>query len=212
MKKIKFLLLVMFGLLVLVGCEDGAKLRITNRTNHNLYGEIGGNDFTIVGKAVFETDVDTDRKVPFFASGRTKKTLKLGGETFRIYDSYNEIYVEQTQIVLTPGETYTVFCSANSASVKVINLSDERLTDLRWRRISQFIISEWFTFSFDPPLEDGDYSFYHLGPQTEQNRFFYNFQLITESGETYTYGNDTAGVELTMDEQYLIEFVGIEAD
>lgn len=212
MKKMKFLLLVMFGLLVLAGCEDGAKLRITNKTNHNLYGEIDDAEFTIAGKGVFQTNVDTDRKVPFFSDGRTKKTLKLGGETFRIYDSFNEVYVEQTRIVLTPGKTYTVFCSANSASVKVINLSDEKITELKWRRITQFTISEWFTVSFDPPLENEDYSFYHLAPQTEQNRFFYNFELKTESGETYTYGNDATGFALGLDEQHLIEFTGNEAD
>ena len=206
MKTMKFLLLIIFAVLILTGCEDGAAIRITNQTNHNLYGSIDGIDFTIAGKEVYEVDVDTDRKVPFFADGRTKKMLTLRGETFRIFDEYNKIYYDQTEIIFTPGHTYKVYCSPNSASVKIINHSNQRITKLKYRKVTQFTNGELFLVTFDPPIEPGDFAYHNIAFQTNENRFYYTFVVETENGNSYDFGGNVEESYLSIDEQYLIEF------
>lgn len=207
MKKTKVILLLIMGLLLFVGCEEGARVKVINQTKHNVYAEIDGKAFTVSGNSSYEVDVETKEKKFLFADGITKKTLKIEGETFRIWDDYEEVYNNQTSIKVTPGKTYNVYCTANSASVKVINNSAKKVTKLHYRKNSQFATGTWFTIIYDPPLEYEEFGYYHLTPQTEQNRFFYNFKVETESGEVTLIGDEFQGIELLKDEQFLIEIV-----
>ncbi len=205
MKGIKFILVIIVGLLLLVACEDGATIKITNQTNHNVYAEIDGIEVVIEGQESKSVSLETDERVIFFSDGKTKKTLKIEGETYRIWDAYNEIFPTETEIKVTPGKTYRVFCSPTDASVKVINNSEYPITSLRYRVNKQFVTSEWFYITYDPPLVSGDFAYYHLAPQTEQNRIYYNFMVESEGEIIYSIGDEFQGVELLMDQQHLIE-------
>lgn len=205
MKMIKFMLLLVLGLIVLVGCEDGASIKIINQTNYNVYANVEGDSITVAGNSSYKVNVDTDEKVFLFDDGVTKKTLKIEGETFRMWDYYDERPYTETDIKLTPGKTYNVYCNANSASVKVINNSTKKIKYLKYQTHTQFSSGELFFTTYDPPLELGQFGYEHLAPQTEENRFFYSFQVETEDGTVYSFGNEFQGTELFMGEQYLIE-------
>jgi len=204
MKEIRFVLLMIVSLALMVGCEDGAAVKVVNQTSYNVYGEIDGEEFTVAGNSNHTVDVDTDEKVFLIDDGVTKKTIKLEGETFRIWDYYEETPHNETEIKVTPGKTYKVYCKPNSASVKVVNNSDYAITKLRYRKNTQFSTGLWFMVTYDPPLESGEFAYYHLLPQTEENRFFYNFEVIAGDELVYEIGNEFEGVMLFMDDQHLI--------
>ena len=204
MNRMKFILLIIVGLILLVGCEEGASIKIINRTNYNVYAEVDGEEFTVTGNSSYKVNVDTDEKIFLIDDGVTYKNLQLVGETFLIWDNYDNMIYNQTDVKVTPGKTYNVYCTPNKASVKVINNSDHKITELKYRINKQFSTSEWFVISYDPPLERGDFAYYHLLYQTEENRFFYNFTVEADGEVIYSIGDQFQGVELSLDEQHLI--------
>ncbi len=204
MYKIKILLVILVALIGLIACEDGASIKVHNQTSHNVYGEVDGIEFTVAGATTKKINVDTNRKVFLFEDGKTSKTLSLVGETYRIWDEFYGVPQSETDIKLYPGKSYDVFCSPNSASVKVINNSEYSIYKLNYRKNELFSPGQWFNITYDPPLEKGDFAYYHLAPQTEENRFFYNFSVENQDEVIYSIGNEFDGVELFMDEQHLI--------
>ncbi len=203
MNRIK-LIFVIVGLLGLIACEDGASIKINNQTNHNVYAIIEGNELTVAGGQSQKVGVDTHRKVFLFDDGKTNKTIQIVGETFRIWDDYEETYLSETDLKVYPGKTYNVYCSPNSASVKVVNNSESPIETLNYRKNKLYNPGDWFNVTFEPPLEKGDFAYYHLVPQTQENRFFYNFSLVSNNETIYSIGNEFDGVELFMDQQHLI--------
>ncbi len=208
MNKIKFILLIVVGLILLVGCEEGASIKIINETNYNVYAEIDGDNYTVSGDSSTKINVDTKEKVFLFDDGVTKKTLKIEGETFRIWDDYEGLPLEETEVKVTPGKTYNIYCSANSASVKVVNNSTRDISKLSYRMRTQFSSSELFSITFDPPLTTGEFAYEHIIPQTEENRFYYNFEVESDGELIYSIGDQFQGVELFMGQQHLIEIGG----
>ena len=205
MKGIIFILMVLVGFLLITGCEEGATIKIYNQTSHNLYAEIDFEEYLIEGNENKNIDVDTEEKVFLFDDGKTVKTIKLDGETYQLWDEYNEYLPGETSITVTPGKTYKIYCNPTSASVKLVNNSDYPINALRYRKNKEISPSEWFTITYDPPLENGDSAYYHLTPQTEQNRIFYNFSVESEGQVIYSIGDEFQGVELQLDQQHLIE-------
>lgn len=204
MNKIKFILLLILGLIFLVGCEDGASVKIYNQTNYNVYAKIEGISFTVSGNSNQSVDVDTDEKVFLFDDGVTKKTLNLVGETFRVVDSYDNQVYGAVEIKVNPGKTYNVYCKPQWASVKIVNNSDYKVTKLNFRKNTQFSEGTWFNALYSPAIEKGDFAYEHIEYQTEENRFFYNFQVEAEGEIVYSIGDQFEGIELGLDEQHLI--------
>jgi hypothetical protein len=204
MNKIKTILVILVGLIGLVACEEGGSIKINNQTSHNVYTEIEGVEYTISGSASKKVNVDTSKKIFLFSDGQTTTDIKLVGETYRIWDEYNDFPQDYTSITVTAGETYNIYCSPTTASVKIVNNSNKTVDKLSYRSVKQFSVGEWFYITYDPPLANDQFAYYHLNPQTQENRFFYNFKVEGQDQVLYSIGDEFEGVELFIDDQHLI--------
>ncbi len=205
MKKI-IKLLMLIALLIVVGCEDGGKIKVVNNTSYNLYTSIENKDYTIAGNSEISVEVSTDDKVFLLDDGETKKNITIVGETYSMYDSYQQEFPTTTSVKVNPGETTKIYCSPNYSSLKVINNYELGISKIRFRQVNQFVTQEWNEKSYAIPFNNGDFRYIHLVPQTEENRFWYNFEVQFEDGTVIPYGTEYEGHFLNLDEQYLIEY------
>ncbi len=110
--------------LILMGCESSGDLRINNRTSHNVYFTVNGSDYTVEGGQSKSVELDVDRDWQIFETNSKQYSLDLEGETYKIWDSYNGMYINHTDVDIENGKTLDVYAIPNLACIKIVNNGD----------------------------------------------------------------------------------------
>ncbi|MBM4402767.1 MAG: hypothetical protein FJ042_00015 [Candidatus Cloacimonetes bacterium] len=201
-RRILYLLLIMAVAIILAACESGGKIRVINRTDYPMYASVDREQTIVIpgdSEHVFEIDTDTQT----FYSGEVKKQawLKLIGETYTIFDHFEEVYVDSTQITVRAGKTLNVFLDANRASVKILNSSD--LNIVRAEIYQDFGAYDQVVGLLEN-IAPGEERFLRVNYATPTSQFFYRVRIMDENNLVYNYGgNQTI---LTVGQQFLVVF------
>lgn len=195
-----YLPILLLILLILAGCESGAKFRVINRSNHNLYVQVeNGQEVVIPGQGEHSWDIETDTE--HFLTGHVEKEVRVRivGETYHIYDEYEEVYTDTTLVVLRAGETRNAYISPNRASIKIVNNSSQAMTGAVLYRHNAINPT---TIAVLGELQPGGFTFRRVDYATPQNVFYYYAQVQMADGSSYEFGGpDTV---LDKDQQFLI--------
>ncbi len=202
------ILLVGF-LLILIACSTEGDLKVINRTAHNLYFSVKGNDYVLEGATEEEIDenigpsktvsFNTGKQFLFWGGDKKKVDLEIEGETFLLPDNNTT-----TEVKIESGSTTKVFTDPTHAGVKVINESGY---DIVWLYC--------FT-DFDPTLRvlsdnipDGTQFYDQLAPSSSETQLYYTFKIVLDNFEEYYYGGlMDENANLGIDDQYLIHMIG----
>ena len=209
MKKV---ILIIIPILILLGCSTEGDLKIINKTNHNIYFTVKGNDYILEGATDTtypDTTItlDSGKKFLFFEGDGKRVNLLLEGETFMMQHADNSgvgtgEFVTETEVTIKPDETTKIYTwPATHASVKVINNSGKDIIDF------------FYYTSYDPTLvfmtddiPDGETYYSRLDYTTNQNWFYYEFKIVFDDFTEQTFGGSSESA-LYLDEQFLIELV-----
>ena len=181
MKKV---ILIIIPILMLFGCSTEGDLKIINKTSHNIYFTVKGNDYVLEGAT--RTDypsqtisIETGKKFLFFEGDGKKVKLHLEGETFMMQHADNlgvgtGEFVTETEVTIKPNETTKIYTwPATHASVKVINNSGEDIVDFFYYTNYDATL----VFMTDD-IPDGETYYFRLDYATNQNWFYYEFKII----------------------------------
>ncbi len=204
MKKIFILFLLM---LMLVSCSTEGDIKIFNRTTHNLYFTIKGNDYILEGAESSDThktiSVDTGNQFLFFGNDLVEVDMHLEGETFMMQDAINGIPIEEyfteTTLQVEPKKTLSIYCSPTHAGVKLINNFSVDVVDLAYYSDDPDILISLI----DQPIVSGDSVWSRLRASSAGDSISYSFIIEFENGfidSSFADVND-----LTVDEQLRIE-------
>ena len=188
------ILLAVIGLLA--GCSGEGKLKIINRTEHEIYFNIENRDYLIEGSNIAEEfnsiTITLDAGKDFPNTPRKTYLLSIIGETFAIYDYDQQVDVPDTKINIEKNETTSVYCDPNYACLRITNNSD------------QFIQSAYYIKSYNgnqinisqaENLSPGESVYKHLEyslkqPEEPEDNFYYIFGVVMPD-TTYIEGDET---------------------
>ncbi len=188
-------------LFLLSACESGGKLQVFNHCSYPAYIRVDNMDQkTIPAGESVSYNIDTDTQNVF--TGEVKKKLKLWlvGETYSIYDQVQNIYIDSTWIEVKAGKTYSIYCNPNRASVKIVNNSDQIITQAEiWQHSPLTYYQVGVMYNILP----GESRFLrvHYG-----SNYYYQVELYLQDESHYTFV-DSEEI-LGKDEQYLVTFNG----
>lgn len=205
MKKFAVPLLI---LVVLVGCSTEGDIKIINRTDHNLYLSLEGNDYILEGSETTDPtmtiSVDTGKQFLFYIEDYIEVDMHLEGETFMMRDAINGIpideYFTETTLQVKPKETLNVYCDPTHAGVKLINNFSENVIDLAYYTDD----TDTLVSIIDLPVEPGDSTWSRLKATTEYDSITYSFIVEFENG--YIDSSYINIDDLIIDEQLRMEF------
>ncbi len=202
-------LIVPFMLLIIIlsGCSTEGDIKIINRTNHNLYFTIKGNDYILEGSETSDPDmtisVGTGKQVLFYSEDYVDVDLHLEGETFMMQDAINGIPIEEyfteTTLQVIPKETLKIYCDPTHAGVKLINNFAEDVIGLAYYTAD----SEIPISIIDQPIVTGDSAWSRLQATSIYDSISYSFVIEFENG--FIDSSFTNIDNLTVDEQLRIE-------
>jgi len=194
MKNIIYIVLLV---LLLTACSSDGTLKITNRTKHEIYLSIDGVDYTLSGyqnldinSHVLEIDLATESD--FLGNSGKAYVLDIEGETFALWDDFNNIVVPSTEVTINPDKTTTVFCDPDYACVRITNnssviveyanyiMSNEEVPRLIGG--SQNILPQqsiYYRLEYLSNLE--------IDPE---DRFYYTFQVTMVDSTIYEFGDE----------------------
>jgi len=214
MKNKAFLLLALLLLIVLSGCESGAKINFVNRSSFPIYVTIEDTPMlAIPGNSSRSVDIETDTQSLLTGTVNKEVLVYLKGETYQIYDQDLHAYQDSTIVTVQAGKTLSIYTDPNRASIKIVNNSDRVITS-----------AEIYRHNFVSPLrigaltdiQPGEMRFTHVNYSipinssvqpwvpTPATRYYYYVVLIDSEGEQYVFGDETN--ILYNDQQYLINF------
>jgi len=195
-----YLPILLLLLLILAGCESGAKFRVVNRSNYNLYVQVE-NDAEVVIPGLGEHSWDIETDTEHFFTGHVEKEVRVRmvGETYHIFDEYEEEYTDTTLVVLRAGETRNAFITPNRASVNIVNQSSQAMTGAVIYK-HNFINAT--TIAVLGELLPGAFTFRRVDYATPTNNFYYYVQIQMADGSVYEYGGPET--VLDKDQQLLI--------
>lgn len=191
-------LLVLVALL-LAGCESGGSLKIINRTSYPLYSWIRGQYYTVPTDSSLLLDFSTPTQSVFNPDTGVDVEMYLAGETFQIWDAFDETYVDSTTVWINTGKTTQVYADPNRACVKVVNQSTQWIKKIIVQRNT---VSTSVTLNYDVYLGPGESWFRQQNPATPTSQFFYLVQVIFENDDVLTFG-DNQNI-LYADDQFLV--------
>lgn len=204
----KFLVPILL-IIIIAGCSTEGDIKIINRTNHNLYFTIKGNDYILDGSETSDPNmtvsVNTGKQFLFYSEDYVEVDLHLEGETFMMQDATIGgqplgIYFTETTLRVKPKETLMVYCDPTHAGVKLINNSDQSVSNLSYYTTENNIPVP----IIELPVAIGDSAWSRLTATTANDLITYSFIIEFENGfiDSTSYINiDT----LTVDEQLRIE-------
>ena len=204
----RILLVLSLLIVILSGCSTEGDIKIINRTNHNLYFTIKGNDYILEGSETSDPNmtvsVNTGKQFLFYIEDYVEVDLHLEGETFMMQDATISgqpigIYFTETTLQVKPKETLKVYCDPTHAGVKLINNFAIDVVNLAYYTDD----SETPISIIDSPIVAGDSAWSRLTATTANDLITYSFIIEFEDGSIdSSYINiDT----LTIDEQLRIE-------
>jgi len=206
MKKVlsPFILLI----IIIAGCSTEGDIKIINRTNHNLYFTIKGNDYILEGSETsnpnMTVSVGTGKQFLFYSEDYVEVDLHLEGETFMIQDATiggqpTGVYFTETTLQVKPKETLKVYCDPTHAGVKLVNNSAIDVIDLSYYTDD----SDTLISIIDQPIIAGDSTWSRLTATSAIDLISYSFVIEFENGFIdSSYANID---DLLVDEQLRIE-------
>ncbi|MDD4309611.1 MAG: hypothetical protein PHO32_04465 [Candidatus Cloacimonetes bacterium] len=117
-----FLLVVL--LMLLSACEKGGEFRVYNTCSYPAYASVNRGELVTIpasGNHLFK--IDTDRQTIFTGDVKRTVPVTLYGETYSLFDDYENIYTDSTTIEVSAGRTLEAYLTPNKACVKVTNNS-----------------------------------------------------------------------------------------
>ncbi|MGC9361487.1 MAG: hypothetical protein ACP5F3_01025 [Candidatus Syntrophosphaera sp.] len=200
MKKTAFYLLLLAALIFLAACQSGGEFRVINRTSFPLYVALEDADEVAIPGGEEETfSVDTEGQHIFNPGVEKEVGVRMIGETYQIWDDYQEAYTDSTTVKIKVGETTSAFIDPNRAGFKVVNNSSQAIVSAQLYR-HNFVAS---SFVADlGRIEPGEFKFLCVNYATPNNNFYYLAVLETEDEATHAFGDDTNVIQ--EDEQFLI--------
>ena len=200
MKNILYTGWLVLLLLGLAACESGGKFRVINHTSFPLYVTLSGEtEVVIPGGAEHIFAVDTATEHIFNPDVTKEVPLRLVGETYYIYDDYEEIYTDSTTVTIRAGETLDAHINPNCASFKVVNASSKALQSVALYR-HNYVAAQLVNLMEN--LLPGEARFLRLDYATANNNFYYYAYVQADSSTAYTYGGPATVLE--KDEQFLV--------
>ncbi len=200
MKKKALYPLLLAALIFLAACQSGGEFRVINRTSFPLYVAVEDADKVAIPGGEEETfSVDTEDQHIFNPGVEKEVAVRMIGETYQIWDDYEEAWTDSTSVRIKVGETANAFIDPNRASFKVVNNSSQAIVSAQLFR-HNFVAS---SFVADlGRIEPGDFKFLCVNYATPNNNFYYLAVLETEDEATHSFGNETNVIQ--EDEQFLI--------
>jgi len=202
------ILIPLLFIIFLAGCSTEGDIKIINRTDHNLYLTIKGNDYILEGSETSNPNmtisVSTGKQFLFYSEDYVEVDMHLEGETFMMKDEFYgppdwEFYTETT-LQVKPKETLKVYCDPTHAGVKLINNSAEDILGLAYRTAG----SDSLNYIIQS-VASGDSAWSRLKASTDSDSISYSFIIEFTNGfiDSTNYINID---DLTVDEQLRIEF------
>lgn len=200
MKNILYTGCLVLLLLGLAACESGGKFRVINHTSFPLYVTLSGEtEVMIPGGAEHTFAVDTETEHIFNPDVKKEVPLRLVGETYHIYDDYEEIYTDSTTVTIHAGETLDAHINPNRASFKVLNASSKPVQSVALYR-HNFVAAQLINLMEN--LLPGESRFLRVDYATANNNFYYYAYVQADSSTAYTFGGPATVLE--KDEQFLV--------
>jgi len=214
MKHKALLLLIPALLLVLAGCESGARIKIFNRCSYPIYVRVAdGGEVAIPANGNQAFEVETGTQTIFTGTLYEEVPIHLVGETYQIYDDNELAYTDSTSMEIQIGKTQSVYIDPNRASIKIVNNSNRKITSAEIYR-NNFVSSIRVGNLTD--IEAGQMRYTHVNYSvpvdsnvqpwvpTPATRYYYFVVLYDEDGNSYTFGDETN--ILYKDQQFLVNF------
>ena len=195
-------------MLMLVGCSTEGDIKIINRTTHNLYFTIKGNDYTLEGSETSDPNmtisVDTGKRFLLYGEDYVEIDLHLEGETFMMQDAINGIPIEEyfteTTLQVRPNETLKIYCDPTHAGVKLINNFAADVIDLAYYTDDSNIPIS----IIEQPIVVGDSAWSRLTATAQDDSISYSF--IIEFANGFIDSTNFMNIDdLIVDEQLRIE-------
>jgi len=192
----KIALLIMISML-LFACSGDGKLKVINRTEHEVYFSIEGNDYTVIGtdnpEEPLSISVSLDTDSDFMNAPHKTHYLEITGETFGIYLETQAESVPGTEINIKGGETTKVYCDPNKACVKIYNNSEQ---DILSAYYTKSYIGNSILITEADNLQPGESTYKRLQysleiPQEPEDIFYYTFQVVMQDSTVYDFGDET---------------------
>jgi len=186
-------------LLMLSACESGGELQVFNRCSYPAYIKVENMEQkTIPAGESVSINIDTDTQNIFTGEVKKKLPIWLVGETFSIFDEYQNAYLDSTWIEVKAGKTYSIYLNPNRASVKVINNSDQIIS---WAEIWQHSPLTYYQVGVMYNILPGESRFLRVD---YGNKYYYQVEIYLPDESHYTFG-DSENI-LAVDEQYVVNF------
>ncbi|MFB3844605.1 MAG: hypothetical protein ACE14O_02495 [Candidatus Cloacimonadaceae bacterium] len=189
-RQIWLLVILAAFLLLLFGCEKGGNIRIFNRTSHPVYVGALGSVYTVDGDSTLTLDVDTPTSTPFTNDTGRWVELALQGETYEIWDDYEEEFVGKTDVWVETGKTTKVYLHPNRACIKIFNESHWYIKHIMIQRVTNFT---FVTYEYDflgNLIAPGQIWYKTMTPADSVNHYAYRGRVIFENDQYYDFGSD----------------------
>jgi hypothetical protein len=198
-----FLLLLIIMVVVSIitsGCEKDGKIRIVNRTTHNLYASVLDRNYAIPTAAKQVIEVSTKIQTPLTGDVGKWVLVTLQGETYQIWDNYLNRYVDSTYVWVNAGKTISIYTFPNQASVKIKNQSGLHIKRVLIERNTNIIT---IPKTYEVDLSSGVEWYKQVPYASNEDPFFLTVTVTFDDNSTINYGNLQRIYGL--DEQFLIE-------
>lgn len=200
MRKMPCIALALLLLFILSACESGGKFVVFNRTSHPIWASVNEADtLAIAAGEQHSYDIDTDSQS--FLTGEVKRNIKVKmyGETYSLYDDYEEGFTDSTVVTIKAGKTLNAYLDPNRASIKVVN---NRSAAIAFAEIWQHKNNYQYRVATLSNIASGSSAWQRVDYATPTNNFYYRVVVMMETGEALNYGGPET--ILANDQQFLI--------
>ncbi|HNQ43107.1 MAG TPA: hypothetical protein PKI59_01700 [Candidatus Cloacimonadota bacterium] len=200
MKNLVYFALLGLLLLSLSACESGGKIVLKNQTSFPAYASVDGADEVTIEAGVSHSfDVETETQNFFTGEVERRVKVKVIGETFSLYDDYDEVFTDSTMVTVKAGKTTTAFLNPNRASIKITN---QHSLPVAYVEIWQHYPLNQYRLGILEDIPTGTTKFLRVPYATPTSNFYYKVNVMMQNGDLLVYGGP--GTVLGNDEQFHI--------
>ncbi|MCF7911001.1 MAG: hypothetical protein K9M99_00610 [Candidatus Cloacimonetes bacterium] len=197
----KIVILLVLSTLLFACSEDG-KLKVINRTAHEVYFSIEGDDYTVAGtddpEEPLYISVKLDAGSDFLNTPRKTYPLSITGETFAIYNDDQQEIITETVITIKGDETTKVYCDPNFACLRIYN--DSELDILKAYYTKSYVGNPiLITEAENLPAGESIYKRLQYSleiAQEPEDIFYYTFQVVMQDSTIYNFGDESTILHL----------------
>lgn len=199
MKNLVYFALLGLLLLGLSACESGGKIVLKNQTSFPAYASVDGADeVTIAAGESRSFEVETETQSFFTGEVERRVKVKVIGETFSLFDDYEEQFVDSTLVSVKAGKTTSAYLNPNMASIKVTN---QRSLPVAYVEVWQHTALNQFRLDILENITTGTFKFMRV----PYGNYYYKVNIMMQNGELLVYGGP--GTILGNDQQFHITLV-----